>query len=125
MALLTDAVLSLCLLQGDAGRKSAAFAVAIGFPVQVGTFRACSPPASARGRGRVGVVSTFDLLAHLGSLVVADQLMANLLRYATSVSPSPGLHPPRHPLYVLHARTGHHRGAMAARGGSKKRSRAA
>jgi hypothetical protein len=35
-----------------------------------------------QGRGQI-VISTFDLLANLGSLAVADQLTANLLRYAS------------------------------------------
>ena len=70
------------LLQGDA-EEVAAFAVAIGFPCPGGYASGLLAARFRHGQGRV-VVSTFDLLAHLGSLAVADQLTANLLRYATS-----------------------------------------
>jgi hypothetical protein len=76
------AVLPRYLLQGDAD-EVAAFAVAIGFPCPGGYVSGLLAARFRLGQGRV-VVSTFDLLAHLGSLVVADQMMANLLRYATS-----------------------------------------
>ncbi len=61
----------------------AAFAVAMGFPCPGGYV---SGVLAARFRQRSGcvVVSTVDLLAHRGRLAVADQLTANLLRYATS-----------------------------------------
>ena len=70
------------LLHGDAAQV-AAFAVAMGFPCPGGYVSGLLAARFHQGRGRV-VVSTFDLLAHLGHLAVADQLTANLLRYATS-----------------------------------------
>ncbi len=70
------------LLQGDA-EEVAAFAIAIGFPCPGGYASGLLAGRFRQGRGRV-IVSTFDLLAHLGSLAVADRLTANLLRYATS-----------------------------------------
>ncbi len=70
------------LLQGDA-EDVAAFAVAIGFPCPGGYASGLLAARFRQGHGRV-VVSTFGLLAHLGSLAVADRLTANLLRYATS-----------------------------------------
>jgi hypothetical protein len=69
-------------LQGDA-EEVAAFAIAIGFPCPGGYASGLLAGRFRQGRGRV-IVSTFDLLAHLGSLAVADRLTANLLRYATS-----------------------------------------
>jgi hypothetical protein len=70
------------LLHGDA-EDVAAFAVAMGFPCPGGYASGLLAARFRQGQGRV-VVSTFDLLAHLGSLAVADQITANLLRYATS-----------------------------------------
>jgi hypothetical protein len=70
------------LLQGDAD-KVAAFAAAVGFPCPGGYVSGLLAASFRQGAGRV-VVSTFDLLAHLGSLAVADHLTTNLLRYATS-----------------------------------------
>ncbi len=69
------------LLQGDA-ETVAAFAAAIGFPCPGGYASGMLAASFRQGAGRV-VVSTFDLLANLGSLAVADQLTANLLRYAS------------------------------------------
>jgi hypothetical protein len=69
------------LLQGDAD-KVAAFAAAVGFPCPGGYASGLLAASFRQGAGRV-VVSTFDLLANLGSLAVADQLTANLLRYAS------------------------------------------
>ena len=67
------------LLQGDASTV-AAFAAAIGFPCPGGYASGLLAASFRQGAGRV-VVSTFDLLANLGS-PGADQLTANLLRYA-------------------------------------------
>ena len=61
----------------------AAFAAAVGFPCPGGYASGLLAASFRQGAGRA-VVSTFDLLAHLGSLAVADQLTANLMRYATS-----------------------------------------
>jgi hypothetical protein len=69
------------LLQGDA-EKVAAFAAAVGFPSPGGYVSGLLAASFRQGTGRV-VVSTFDLLGNLGSLAVADQLTANLLRYAS------------------------------------------
>jgi hypothetical protein len=68
------------LLQGEAS-DVAAFAVTIGFPCPGGYASGLIAASFRHGAGRV-VVSTFDLLAHVGSLAVADQLTVNLLRYA-------------------------------------------
>ena len=70
------------LLHGDA-EDVAAFAVAMGFPCPGGYVSGLLAASFRQKSGRV-VVSTFDLLAHRGRLAVADQLTANLLRYATS-----------------------------------------
>ena len=59
----------------------AAFAVAVGYPCPDGYASGLLAARFPHGSGRV-VVSTFDLIVHLGSLAVADHLMANLLRYA-------------------------------------------
>jgi hypothetical protein len=69
------------LLQGDAD-KVAAFAAAVGFPCPGGYASGLLAASFRQERGLV-VVSTFDLLANLGSLAVADQLTANLLEYAS------------------------------------------
>jgi hypothetical protein len=68
------------LLHGDA-EDVAAFAVAMGFPCPGGYVSGLLAARFRQGQGRV-VVSTFDLLAHLGRLAIADQLMANLVRSA-------------------------------------------
>jgi hypothetical protein len=70
------------LLQGDADQV-AAFAAAVGFPCPGGYVSGLLAAGFRQERGQV-VISTFDLLAHLGSLAVADHLTTNLLRYATS-----------------------------------------
>jgi hypothetical protein len=70
------------LLQGDAD-KVAAFAAAVGFPCPGGYASGLLAASFRQERGQV-VISTFDLLAHLGSLAVADHLTTNLLQYATS-----------------------------------------
>ncbi len=70
------------LLQGDAD-KVAAFAAAVGFPCPGGYVSGLLAASFRQKRGQA-VISTFDLLAHLGSLAVADHLTTNLLRYATS-----------------------------------------
>lgn len=59
----------------------AAFAIAVGFPCESGYASGLVAGTFPRGPGRL-VVSTFDLLRHIGSLAVADVLAANLLRYA-------------------------------------------
>jgi hypothetical protein len=69
------------LLQGDADHV-AAFAAAVGFPCPGGYASGLLAASFRQGHGRV-VVSTFDLLGHLGSLAAADYLTSNLLRYAT------------------------------------------
>jgi hypothetical protein len=69
------------LLKGDA-ESVAAFAAAVGFPSPGGYVSGMLAASFRQGSGRV-VVSTFDLLGNLGSLAVADQLTANLLRYAS------------------------------------------
>ena len=68
------------MLHGHA-EDVAAFAVAVGFPCPGGYASGLVAAGFRHGSGRV-VVSTFDLLAHLGSLAVADHLTVNLLRYA-------------------------------------------
>ncbi len=68
------------LLDGEA-EDVAAFAVAVGVPHPGGYVSGLLAGRFAEGDGRL-VVSTFDLLDHLGSLAVADHLMLNLLRYA-------------------------------------------
>lgn len=80
------------LLHGDA-ENVAAFAAAIGFPCPGGYASGLLAASFRQGSGRV-VVSSFDLLAHLGSLAVADQLMANLLRYAAPSHVSRSSAPP-------------------------------
>ena len=77
---LYDQVLPRHLLQGEA-EDVAAFAVTIGFPCPGGYASGLIAATFRHGAGRV-VVSTFELLAHVGSLAVADQLTVNLLRYA-------------------------------------------
>ncbi len=69
------------LLHGDA-ETVAAFAAAVGFPCPGGYASGLLAASFRQGAGRA-VVSTFDLLAHLGSLAVADRLTANLMRYAS------------------------------------------
>jgi hypothetical protein len=76
-----DQALPRHLLHGDA-EDVAAFAVAVGFPCPGGYASGLVAASFRHGTGRV-VVSTFDLLAHLGVQAVADQLTVNLLRYAT------------------------------------------
>ena len=68
------------LLDGDA-EDVVAFAIAIGFPCPGGYTSGLLAASFRHGSGRL-VVSTFDLLDHLGSSAVADQLTANLLRFA-------------------------------------------
>ncbi len=68
------------LLNGDA-EDVVAFAIAIGFPCPGGYTSGLLAASFRHGSGRL-VVSTFDLLDHLGSSAVADQLTANLLRFA-------------------------------------------
>lgn len=70
------------LLDGDA-ETVAAFAVAIGYPCPGGYTSGLVAATFRQGAGRL-IVSSFDLLAHLGALAVADQLVANLLHYAAS-----------------------------------------
>jgi hypothetical protein len=77
---LYDQVLPRHLLQGEA-EDVAAFALTIGFPCPGGYASGLIAATFRHGAGRV-VLSTFDLLAHVGSLAVADQLTVNLLRYA-------------------------------------------
>ena len=76
-----DQVLPRHLLEGEAA-DIAAFAVAIGYPTPGGYTSGLLAANFRQGRGRI-VLSTFDLLSHLGSLAVAEQLTVNLLRYAT------------------------------------------
>ncbi len=76
-----DRVLPRHLLHGEA-EDVAAFAVAVGFPCPGGYTSGMIAASFRYGAGRV-VLSTFELLAHLGSLAVADQLAVNVLRYAT------------------------------------------
>jgi hypothetical protein len=76
-----DQVLPRHLLEGEAA-DIAAFAVAVGYPTPGGYTSGLLAANFRQGRGRI-VVSTFDLLAYLGSLAVAEQLTVNLLRYAT------------------------------------------
>jgi hypothetical protein len=76
-----DRVLPRHLLHGDA-EDVGAFAVAVGFPCPGGYTSGMIAARLRYGAGRV-VLSTFDLLAHLGLLAVADQLAVNLLSYAT------------------------------------------
>ena len=59
-----------------------------GSSTREGTHRACSQPTSARGAGRV-VVSTFDLLANLGSPANYRATNSQPIRCVQSMTPLP------------------------------------
>jgi Glycosyl hydrolases family 2, TIM barrel domain/Glycosyl hydrolases family 2, sugar binding domain/Glycosyl hydrolases family 2 len=77
-----DQILPRHMLHGET-EDVLAFAIAVGFPRPGGYASGLIAASFRQGPGRV-VVTTLDLLSHLGSLAVADQLTSNLLRFVTT-----------------------------------------
>jgi hypothetical protein len=69
------------LIEGNAD-EIAAFAIAVGYPVPTGYVSGLLAAAFRQGAGRV-IVSSFNILPHLGVLAVADHLALNLVRWAS------------------------------------------
>ena len=77
-----DQILPRHMLDGET-EDVLAFAIAVGFPRPGGYASGLIAASFRQGPGRV-VVTTLDLLSHLGSFAVADQLTSNLLRFVTT-----------------------------------------
>jgi glycosyl hydrolase family 2 len=75
------------LLHGAAPLDVAAVAFAVGYPCPGGYLSGVLTGTYGVGRGQL-VVSTFDVLQHLGS-PVADRLVLNLVRYAAQAAADP------------------------------------
>ena len=75
-----DQILPRHMLHGET-EYVLAFAIAVGFPCPGGTLRGSIAASFRQGPGSL---SPLDLLSHLGSFAVADQLTSNLLRLVTT-----------------------------------------